>query len=286
MSDNAPIAEAKARSLMKEWEIIDPHEIDLESIALDLGIYIKESSIQGSAARLICLGDTAVITVNKDIPELGRKRFGIAHEIGHFVLHRSKSQVKVCTEEHFLEWYKGSVDEKEASIFASELIMPSEIFQRYCKVKSPSIDSIIELSRDFNTSVSATAIRFVKYSNSPCAIIASCEKKIIWYAKSENFDYWIVPIGTAVHKYSCAFDYFSTGRVPDKAEVVNGIAWMEDIDKGKNVYFYEQALAMPNYATVLSLIWVKEDNNVYDNEHYESKLDPNKFTPDGKRYRW
>jgi hypothetical protein len=44
---------------------------------------------------------------------------------------------------------------------------------------------------------------------------------------------------------------------------------------------------LKSYNVVLSLIWVQQDYNKPKESNYERpKYDPDKFTPDGKRYRW
>ena len=92
---------AKARAILDEWAIVDPKEINLDLIAADIGLGIVERSIEGAAARLVCNGSVGIVTVNQDIREIGRRRFAIAHEMGHFVLHRKRSPVATCTEKDF-----------------------------------------------------------------------------------------------------------------------------------------------------------------------------------------
>lgn len=53
-----------------------------------------------------------------------RKAFTIAHELGHYVLHRHLKRNFVCG-----RWPRGLLDE-EANIFAAELLMPAPIVRR------------------------------------------------------------------------------------------------------------------------------------------------------------
>lgn len=68
-----PIPISKAQSIIADWGIDKPSEIHLELMAADLGILVVEKEISGSAARLICIGGRAIISVNQSIRESGKK---------------------------------------------------------------------------------------------------------------------------------------------------------------------------------------------------------------------
>ena len=79
-----------------------------------------------------------MIRTKRGIREEGRKRFAIAHELGHWFLHENESQFFVCTAEQMRE-YKGSPTEVEANIFASELLMPTFLFRPLAENSAPCI---------------------------------------------------------------------------------------------------------------------------------------------------
>ena len=60
---------------------------------------------------------------------LERRRFTVAHELGHFVLHRDSNDAFNCNKAAV---YSGSdtlaVIEREANVFASNLLMPGDVF--------------------------------------------------------------------------------------------------------------------------------------------------------------
>ena len=63
-----------------------------------------------------------VITINSDLPETVR-RFILAHELGHAVLHGNSG----CSTFHDVTLYDdSSATEKEANLFAAELLMNDE----------------------------------------------------------------------------------------------------------------------------------------------------------------
>ncbi len=75
-----------------------------------------------SEAALEPLGDGYAIVLHGDSDER-RRRFTIAHEIGHFVLHPGRPRMErggQVTE-------GGRLEEREADVFAAELLMPEPL---------------------------------------------------------------------------------------------------------------------------------------------------------------
>ena len=94
-----------------------------------------------------------VIRVNKS-QNPRRQRFTIAHELGHYMMHRNKSES--FTDEVFFRTEKKDLIEYRANEFASQLLMPEE------KVRSAitqGIKNLGELSERFNVSSAAMKVR-------------------------------------------------------------------------------------------------------------------------------
>src|SRR5205807_9359977 len=71
------------------------------------------------------------------IPELGRRRFVIAHELGHLLLGHGSDILKLCDEGDLLEWAKGQRPyENEANEFAAELLMPEDLDRKSTRLNS------------------------------------------------------------------------------------------------------------------------------------------------------
>lgn len=82
------------------------------------------------------------IMINKNIDNLGRKHFTIAHELGHYFLQHQLHQNSVfCNHNDIVEeGHQQNPIEREANYFASCLLMPEE------KIK-PAFLSMLERSR-------------------------------------------------------------------------------------------------------------------------------------------
>jgi Zn-dependent peptidase ImmA (M78 family) len=287
-TDFLALPRARARKLLEHWDVAEPSDIQLEAIAIERGLVILEKPINGASARLVCTQSGGLIVVDQRIREIGRKRFAAAHEIGHFELHRRKKPMTICTEESFLDWYSQSSVESESNAFAAELLMPEFLFKERCKCDNPSFAVVEKLSDEFQTTLTATAIRFVQVTHHACVLMAGHNGKIRWFTCSGSFPHRVLGKGQELHEYSCAGEFFREGKVSLSPELVPGIAWLEDYKKGERCQLYEDLRVLSSYGTSLSLIWIQDDRNYEDpfRSQNPSGLDPDHFTPDGRRYRW
>jgi hypothetical protein len=90
--------------------------------ALNLELVSKTREPFTSEAALEPLGDARAIVLNGS-GDSGRRRFSIAHEIGHFVLHPQR----VRPERGGAVNAAGRREEREADAFAAELLMPEHL---------------------------------------------------------------------------------------------------------------------------------------------------------------
>ena len=187
------LAAGAAIKLWKLYRFPSARELVLEDLALALGVLVIEDRLDTAEARLVRNGPRGLLRVNEAIPERGRKRFAIAHEIGHWILHRDSSQLNICNNADMIAQYKASATEVEASFFAAELLMPQAAFAPLLRRVRPSFRLISELATEFDTSLTATAIRCVEVTDDYCAVVASEGGTIRWWKGSERFEerFWI-----------------------------------------------------------------------------------------------
>jgi Zn-dependent peptidase ImmA (M78 family) len=262
----------KAREIIRSLDIEDSSEIDIEAIAMEKGAIVREGSLKGAEGRLSVLGPQALITVKSDIPEVGKKRFIIAHELGHFELHQAKFLTVSCLDSDFSEWGKNKAIEVEANYFAAELLMPEHIFKRKIEDKTLSKSMIEVLSKEFQTSLTATSIRFVTL-RSEYALVCSEKSLIKWYVIGEEFPYNLNVRGQ-LHPNSVAYDFFKGHSLPDRFLPVSMDAWIDDFKFNINDKVMEMAIALPAYSQVLSFIYVESnEDSDYEKDDYYKELD-------------
>jgi len=78
----------KAQALRETLQL--PSHVDLNELARELKLSVIEAESDSFDGALLCSRNrlSGRILVKRSMREVGRKRFTIAHEIGHFILHR------------------------------------------------------------------------------------------------------------------------------------------------------------------------------------------------------
>ena len=101
-----------------------------------------------------------------------RQRFTVAHEIGHFVLHRDRHERFTCEPGAV---YSGAdtlaVIEREANAFASNLLMPGDIFGRAINGARIDLHFLSDLATRFEVSFEALCIRFIQFTDQRAILV-------------------------------------------------------------------------------------------------------------------
>jgi hypothetical protein len=101
-----------------------------------------------------------------------RKRFTIAHELGHFILHRAVQTTFNCDKEsvyYGLDTLKKI--EREADDFASNLLMPADMLRHRIDGKRIDIHLLGELATEFGVSLEAMCIRLIKCTEQRAVLV-------------------------------------------------------------------------------------------------------------------
>jgi Zn-dependent peptidase ImmA (M78 family) len=172
---------SRAERLLQELGVTDPSEIDLEAIAFHLGVRVRYRQLDGCEATIIGAQDQALITVSRR-SSYRRKRFSIAHELGHWCFHRGKRLV--CRAEDYRPRDTLS-PERIADSYAADLLMPNYLFQpiarQYQKLNFKTVTAIAEI---FETSQTATAIRLVESNHFPAFVVCHGPQGRKWFARA------------------------------------------------------------------------------------------------------
>ena len=105
------------------------------------------------------------ITLNSRSHPPTRKRFSLAHELGHIYLIQ-KGEVPTGPIGHDNKQLERRCDE-----LASEFLMPYELFLEDMSLKPVSLRSVLELADTYLASATTAAIRYVKLSDTPHALV-------------------------------------------------------------------------------------------------------------------
>ncbi|WP_285009628.1 ImmA/IrrE family metallo-endopeptidase [Pedobacter faecalis] len=145
--------------------------VDVDLIARRCGVTVEKTDLgEDVTGLLVAQGETGIIAYSPHQGEQ-RRRFTIAHELGHFVLHRNDGADTVFVDKDFIVKYRSNKSyselelkqEQEANAFAASLLMPKEFVLE--EITSPMLknlsesDVISELARIFNVSIPAMTFR-------------------------------------------------------------------------------------------------------------------------------
>jgi hypothetical protein len=247
-----------AHQLLQATMAEAPDEIDLVAIAYLVGrLRIEDGGLERAEGRIVAPSPESGTIRVKTGMNAGRRRFTIAHEIGHFVLHPRESLDRTDTAANFTVWNDAS-EEAEANIFAAELIMPEFMFMPRCMGPIPSLRLIDELAAAFLTSTLATAFQYVSYTNEQVALVLSEGEQIRWSYKSKDF--W-PRIRRGNLSPDSAAGEIAAGNSGDTNKMVEtpAHAWLTEFDYDNEHDIREDSRYVGYYDRIISLLWLEED---------------------------
>ena len=179
-----------------------------------------------------------LILYNQATPSEGRKRFTIAHEFGHYLLHRHQQALFECGNDDIETGNNHARDiEADADAFASTLLMPLDDFHRQVDGQSISFDLLSHCANRYKVSLTAAALRWIEIAPKRAVLVASRDDHMLW-AKSNE----------AALKSGA---YFATRKntieLPSEALAHSHNAWLSPQDQSTQaqVWFPREPPSMP-----------------------------------------
>jgi Zn-dependent peptidase ImmA (M78 family) len=202
---------------------------DLASLCKELGLRIQEVPARGFDGALVRskTGQKGIVAVKANIREASRKRFTIAHEIGHFVMPHHRLLKNVCDEKK-IDSFDSRLNrpEIEANEFAAELLLPSVLLVKRFNLKEFSLPEISTVATEFQTSLTATVRSFLRLTSLPCAMVWSSDNQARWCARSDAFRFYL-PLAELPAEGSFAAKLFKGGIAPSDFAAVPADAWLD-----------------------------------------------------------
>ncbi|NOU48056.1 MAG: ImmA/IrrE family metallo-endopeptidase [Bacteroidales bacterium] len=199
-----------------------------------------------------------------------RGRFTLAHELGHFLLDEHRLGLKYGLLEPHASFHninQKSIIEEEADYFASCLLMPRDKFRnhsleykRQSGNRKFSLDTLINLSESFKTSILSTLIRFGDIGTHEIFAVISKDNIAKWFVKSADFPNWKFnfKIGEPVPQTTVAGEYYTMlERKFTSVELLDADNWFNPPpdDHRADRQMYEQCFYSDSYGYVISLVW-------------------------------
>lgn len=140
-SQYAPHTAAKDARELARARTLDLIPLDVEGLAGSLGIAIRYEAMPiGQSGYFSVVNGTPVIGVNHKHPR-NRQRFTIAHELGHYFLHRHYG---TFTDQYLYRDDGKDERELDANRFASDLLMPADRFAQLYEQNGYDLRSVAE----------------------------------------------------------------------------------------------------------------------------------------------
>ena len=253
---------ANAIKLLDYYGIYKPEDLKLEEISFAENLIVDEEPMDNVLGRIQFKNGLSLVKINSNIVDKGQKRFTLAHEMGHYFNERDirTNGMYSCSDDDINSFKSNKTWEANANEFASELLMPKAWFKNFTARRKLNFDLIKETAEYFNTSITATAIKYANIGATPSAVIMSKDRKVIWHCPNEYFPLKWIPKNYIVNKYSKAYNFFSKKEINENDNLVPANTWYFDDNRCRNnIYLWEQNVFMPNYNSVLTLLWLFED---------------------------
>ena len=262
---------------------------DLTALCRDLGLRIREVPANGFDGALVRskAGQKGIVAVKASIREKSRKRFTIAHEIGHFVIPHHRNLGNIC-EDRKIESFDRHLNqpEIEANEFAAELLLPSAVLRRRFNLAEFSLAQISAVAADFEASLTATTRSYLTLTDLPCAMVWSVSNRARWFVRSDSFRFFL-PLSELPANGSFAARIFRGESAPTELAPVPPDAWLDRQAAEHVETLLEHSISLPNYTAVLTLLWAYKVEPLpagNDQEALLEDLDPQDFTL--RRRRW
>ncbi|WP_445712856.1 ImmA/IrrE family metallo-endopeptidase [Flavobacterium sp.] len=162
--------EEQTFNILSELEINTPNKIDVFKIAKHLGVDVKPATLDSSISGLFVIKEQKPYIRYNDSEAPQRQKFTIAHELGHFVLHKD---IPLFVEKNETVLYRNLdsttgelLKEKEANSFAASLLMPKFMIDEQIENIPQGKDPVIYLSKIFKVSSQAMYYRLNNLSYS------------------------------------------------------------------------------------------------------------------------
>lgn len=245
-----------AKSVLEKFHVCSAADIDIETIVWHEGrLRVKVGGLTNSEGRLVATQRGGIIRVASK-HNLGRFRFTVAHELGHYLLHPRKIHDKDISKADLTVW-NDATEEAEANVFAAEFLMPKVLFEPHCRGE-PSIGKLQNVAKEFRTSLTATAFQFYRYTREPVAIVLSNGWSMKRFFPFRDEGSPRIRFGDVSPDSAAGERLAERDQDPGRMVRVPASAWLEGFDDRPEVDIWEDSRYLKHYDLTLTILWIDE----------------------------
>jgi hypothetical protein len=225
------------------------------------------------------------IIYNDAITSKGRINFTLAHEFGHYLLHRlAYPNGFQCGQQQIVRWDSeyGQV-EHQANVFAANFLMPLDDFRRQIAGKAKvDFEMLRACAERYKVSLIAAVLRWLSYTEKRAVLVVSRDGFMLWARSSDQ-------------AWRTGAFFKTSGRpieIPHSSLPLNPQMLVDgrgDVDHPRGVWLREPAREMTilaeHYDFSLSLLLLDDARPYFDDA--ESEVDTyDRFVPAAGRRVW
>ncbi len=199
-ADELPTNEEKLLQFLKLEQLSFDfmHELD----------FLPESKRKSIDLRAALSLNDRLIATQSGLPEK-RKRFGIFHEIGHFI-HPEHRKIFI-DDDSTLSWWTRAQMERQANEIAAELVFQGNRFTEEAQDSPTSVATVTELAPKYGASYESAIRRYAERHVLPCAVVVF--DKVHKDVEDEEFEDSEYRIHYTVTSPSFRKNYFSAVEI-------------------------------------------------------------------------
>lgn len=124
---------------------------------------------------------------NSKIQVPGRIRFTMAHELGHYILHRNTRDTFECSATDMLQWESDEKrQEAEADVFASYLLMPIDDFRKTVGASPVDLSVLDMCAKRYGVSLTAAVLKWLEFTSQRAVLAISRDGFMLWARSSQS----------------------------------------------------------------------------------------------------
>lgn len=171
--------------------------VDVRTIAMEYSIRFADpiktiqaapiENFEGALCPLPNAGKWAIL-YNPAISSPGRINFTLAHEFGHYLVHRHlRPEGFECGERNLLGLDRNAARkaiEQEADLFASHLLMPKEDFRSQVRRADMTLELLVHCADRYGVSRTAAALKWIDLTDECAVVVAATNGFVSWSWRS------------------------------------------------------------------------------------------------------
>lgn len=218
-------------------------------------VAVDFDELSNCEGRISSHNGKAIVTIKPNQKYESRQRFSIAHELGHFFLH--KNPAFYCDLKDLAFWKEGDAEksrEFEANQFASELLMPSKLVSDFTSKERVTFTLASAVAEEFNTSLISSIIKSVEICRFATAVAFYKPGFSLYsYVSKPMYELFLRPKTGRLDSSTLAAKTSRWVQYPKQTNIF-GDSWFEDSYKLRPYIVTEEANFFENIGLGISIL--------------------------------